>query len=410
MLKNYLKLAFKVLLRRKFFTLINLFAISLTLMVLMVATAVLDQIFGPLPPEANRHRTLGVYYAKMSGPQSVSSGFPGYRFLDRYVRNLPQAEKVSICSIFETTTVYRQGEPIKLWLKYTDGAFWEILGFDFLEGGPFTADDDRNGHLVAVINEATRGKFFDGQPAVGRNLEIDGRQFRVIGVVANAPFLRLLPFADIWIPHGSTRVRSNEMIGNYLGMILARDAQDIPTIKAEFQARLSQVEFDDPKQFNHFESAPETFFEYSSRLLSQDSPGSRPGLLLAGLIGGAILFMLLPAINLININLSRIMERSSEIGVRKAFGASSWTVLSQFVIENVMLTLLGGAIGLALSRIVLFEITASGLIPWADFQLNYRIFGYGLLMAVCFGLLSGVYPAWKMSRLHPVDALKGGGR
>ena len=80
------------------------------------------------------------------------------------------------------------------------------------------------------------------------------------------------------------------------------------------------------------------------------------------------------------------------------------------VIENVLLSLFGGAIGLIGSYLVLQLIALSGVIPYADFHFNYRIFLYGFCTAVCFGLLSGVYPAWKMSRLHPVQALQGGTR
>jgi putative ABC transport system permease protein len=407
MFKNYVKIAFKILLRKKFFTFISLFAISFTLIVLMVVTAMLDHLFGPMPPENKRSRTLGVYYARMSGPRSVRSGAPGYQFLDRYVRNLPSAEKVSICSKPSATTIYRNGEPIKLWLKYTDGAFWEILEFNFLEGGPFSAEDDKYGNPVVVINEATRRKFFDDQPALGRAIEVEGRQFRVIGVVMNVPFLRLLPFADIWIPTGSAKIRPKDLVGNYWGMILAHDTEDIQAIKAEFQSRLNQVEFDDPRAFNRFESVPETFFDYTSRFFSKANREPQPGSLFAGLFLAAILFMSLPAINLMNINMSRILERAGEIGVRKAFGASSWTLVGQFVVENMLLSLIGGLIGFVISRLVLYAITVSGLIPYADFRLNHRIFLYGLLTAIFFSLLSGVYPAWKMSRLHPVDALKG---
>jgi len=415
MLKNYLKIAFKVFLRRKFFTFISLFAISLTLVVLMVATALIDHIFGPMPPENKRDRTLGVFYAEMSGSRGSRGGNAGYAFLDRYVRNLPQTDKVSVFSWFSQVNSYRGGEPIKLWLKHTDGAFWEILEFEFLEGGPFTADDDRNANFVAVINEATRRKFFNDRPAVGQTIEADGQRFTVVGVVANVPFFRILPFADIWTPMGTAKLRSDraELVGNHLAMILARDAADIPAIKSEFQARLSQVEFPDPKQFNRFDSAAETFFEFTSRLFGTTDGKAQPQRLLAGLIIAAILFMILPTVNLINLNISRIMERASEIGVRKAFGASSRTLVGQFIVESVLLSIIGGAIGFALSHLTLRALTGSGLIPYADFQLNYRIFLYGLATAIFFGLFSGVYPAWKMSRLHPVAALNGsvqGGR
>jgi putative ABC transport system permease protein len=120
--------------------------------------------------------------------------------------------------------------------------------------------------------------------------------------------------------------------------------------------------------------------------------------------------MLLPAVNLVNLNVSRIMERASEIGVRKSFGASSRVLVGQFLVENVALTLIGGAIGLVLSIWLLWLVNGSGLILYADLRLNYRIFLAGLGFAVFFGTMSGVYPAWRMSRLNPVQALKGASR
>ena len=122
-----------------------------------------------------------------------------------------------------------------------------------------------------------------------------------------------------------------------------------------------------------------------------------------------MLFILLPTVNLININVSRIMERRSEIGVRKAFGASSRALVGQFVLENVLLTVVGGLLGFGLSVLVLRAITESGVVPYAQFVLNLRVFVAGVLLTLAFGLVSGVYPAWRMSRLHPVDALRGGG-
>ena len=96
----------------------------------------------------------------------------------------------------------------------------------------------------------------------------------------------------------------------------------------------------------------------------------------------ALLFMALPALNLVNLSLSRILERASEIGVRKAFGASSRTLVGQFLVENVILTLLGSLIGLILTAVVLRIIAASDLIPYANMSINFRAFLYGVVRNV----------------------------
>jgi putative ABC transport system permease protein len=74
----------------------------------------------------------------------------------------------------------------------------------------------------------------------------------------------------------------------------------------------------------------------------------------------------------------------------------------------VLLTVIGGLIGLVTTFFVIRALNISGVLRYAEFGINARVFGYGMLIALVFGLVSGVYPAWRMSRLNPVDALKGG--
>ena len=100
------------------------------------------------------------------------------------------------------------------------------------------------------------------------------------------------------------------------------------------------------------------------------------------------------------------MERSSEIGVRKAFGASGMTLVGQFIVENIILTFLGAFIAILLSFIVLQIINSSDLISNIHLTINLTVLGFSLLACLVFGLLSGVYPAWRMSRLQVVTALK----
>ena len=419
MLKNYIKTAFKVFMRRKFFTFISLFGISVTLVVLVLVTTFIDHLAGPIPPEVHQDRSLGVYLRSLKDTERNNSrnGPPSYYLLDRYVRTLPHVEKVSIFQIFVgSVPVFKEGEKIDVYLKRTDGAFWKILAFDFLEGRPFTEQDERDANFVAVINASLREKYFDGEPAVGKMMEVDGQRFRVVGVVRDVPMYRFTPFADIWVPISTIKSKTylTEMVEGFNAIILAGDASDIPLIKEAFRSRLPLVEF--PPQENtswdRVESTAETPFELVVRILVELVTDKRTyesytNRAVAVIVAGMVLFMVLPTINLVNINVSRIMERASEVGVRKAFGASSWVLVGQFVVENVVLTLVGGLISFLLSILILDMFNRSGLIPYAQFSLNLRIFLYGLGAALFFGLFSGVYPAWKMSRLHPAEALSG---
>jgi putative ABC transport system permease protein len=412
MIRNYLTLAWKVLLRRKFFTFISLFGISFTLVVLVLVTAMLDHIIGQYPPESRFDRTVGIYMASERGEHWRRNGFAGFALLDKTARNLPNVESLGLATVPGQVFSYLNGQRVESWLRRTDGAYWQILDFHFLEGGPFTNDDVRNGRMVAVINEATRQRFFGGAPALGRTLEADGQRFTVVGVVPNVPILRLVPFSDIWVPYTTAKGDDykREWVGNFIGLLLLKDPARLKETRDELWSRLKGVQIDQPQGVQSLDATPETFFDWIGRMFTGDGTGAGAGYgrrLEIFLAIGAGLFMLLPAVNLVNLNTSRIMERASEIGVRKAFGASSLTLVGQFVIENVFLTFVGAAAGFVIAALVLRVINASGLILYAQLHLNYRIFGWGVLLALAFGLLSGVYPAWRMSRLHPVQALKG---
>src|SRR6187401_1507138 len=96
MLRHYTVLAAKVLLRRKFFTFISLFAISFTLLVLTIATAMLDHAFGPAAPETRQDRTLAVQAAVLFGPHNETRGSAGFKLLDQFARDLPGVERLAL--------------------------------------------------------------------------------------------------------------------------------------------------------------------------------------------------------------------------------------------------------------------------------------------------------------------------
>ncbi len=406
---HYTKLALKVLWRRKVFTGISLFGIGFTLMGLLVLTAMVDNMLAPQSPESRLARILHVSYVSLEGENSRSNGSAGYGFLDRYVRGLPGVERMAIMTEPQDVSGFVNGEKVQSKLRYADAEFWNVLDFDFVEGAPYGVDDEKGANQVAVISEATRARYFGDAKAAGRTIDVGGVSYRVVGVVRDVPFYRTSAAAHIWVPISTNRTPHfrEQLRGEFTGLLLAGSRADFPAIRAEFASRLQRVQFPDDN-YNVIRGLPMTRFQELVRQVVFSEP-EKPATAraVALLTGGALLFMLLPTINLVNINVSRIFERSSEIGVRKAFGASSGRLVWQFVFENVVLCLVGAAIGLLGAVFLLAWLNRSGLLPHAEFGINVRVFAYGLGLAVFFGCLSGVYPAWRMARLHPVAALRG---
>lgn len=411
MFRSHLKLAWKILLRRKFFTLISLVGISLTLVVLMTVSTIMDNTFGAMKPETKLDRTIVVQRAHLSGENIDMSSNPGWRLLDGYLRDLPGVEDYTFHTEPAGVTSYVNGERVDSYLKGADAAFWRVNEFTFLEGGPFGEADVANANPVAVVNLATRRRFFGSEPALGRTIEADGLRYRVVGVVPNVSRLRHV-FADLFVPLtvSKTTEWKDELLGRFYGTYVAKDARSVAVIQRAVRERVSKVPV--PKGFKTFDASADTAFASLAReIFSGPGDTQSPALKAKVAVGVvAFLFMLLPAINLINLNVSRILERAPEIGVRKAFGASSRRLVLQFVTENVVLCLVGGVVGFLLSLVALRLVADAALIPYAEFHVSARAFGWALVLTLAFGLLSGVYPAWRMSRLDPIRALRGGSR
>jgi putative ABC transport system permease protein len=411
MLKNYFKIAIAVLKRRKFFTFISLFGISFTLTILIVATAFVDNTVSPNYPEVNRDRSLYITTVQQKDTKGTRqwNGPASFYYLDHYVSTLKTPAKVAISSMFSATNTYVNNKKLVLNLKYTNDAFWEVLEYKFTEGKPYTLQQIKNGERVAVISEDTKKNYFGDVPnVVGKYIEADNVQYRVSGVVKGAPVTMPLAYADLFVPYTISKTDYNQkgLMGNYTAILLAHSKADLPKIKAEYESVVAKVKPEN-KDFDLFVSVADPYlasFIRNSPLGNSEDGGVSKLILIASIF--VALFLLLPTLNLININISRIMERSSEIGVRKAFGASGVTLVGQFIVENLILTFLGCLIGLLLSFIILQVINNTGLIANMHLAINGTVLLYSLLVCLFFGLLSGVYPAWRMSRLQVVTALK----
>jgi len=415
MLRNYLLTAYKVFMRRKLFTAINMGCIVLTLVVLMVITAMCDTAFWPGGVEGKSDRMLQVYdirsesFDKEGRPTGTRSSKLGHKTIARYFKPMAGVERVSAITMTSEVSVYQGDRVSRRALRRVDADYWKIMNFRLRTGRLPDEEDSRLGRMVAVVNATTARQLFPDRAAVGERISVEGQAFDIIGVVDDVKHLNA--FADIWAPletFPSTNYR-NEVTGDFAALLLARSPADLPRIRADVERIAKNIEPVGDQIFGKTTLWADSKLDvFARRLLGRrgdaDSGADR---LLARIAGGMLLFMLLPALNLVNLNMGRIMERSTEIGVRKAFGATSLQLAGQLVVENVLLCLAGGLLGLACAQGVLWWLEASQLIPYLEVHINPTVFGCGMLLAFVFGLLSGAIPAWKMSRLDPVHALKG---
>ena len=401
--------------RRKFYTFISLFGISLTLTVLIVITSFFDNLFAPNYPEVNRDRSL--YISRISQKDTVhnslSSSDMSFYFIQKYISTLKTPEKVAIVGNSGINT-YLNGQKAFIRIRYTDANFWDVTSFDFLEGKPFTSETIKSNDNALVLSSDTRDKYFGKDvPVVGKTAEIGNDIFRIVGVVRSCSFVQgHATVGDVYTPYTADKSfgKNTSYTGRYSAIILAKNKGDLANIQDEFAALLPKIPLQKDGDFtpNIIYLRPESAMgSFIYEILGDDESSGKP-LFMTIVIGFALFFMSLPALNLINVNISRIMERASEIGIRKAFGASANTLTLQFIIENIILTVIGGVLALILSSIVIAYFNRAGIadVPYMDLRINWMVASAAFLLSLVFGLLSGVYPAWRMAKLSVVEALK----
>lgn len=301
----------------------------------------------------------------------------------------------------------RQGLSVQVGNRYAKasvqgvGAEYFLINNDsFVRGRGFRQDDDARRRHVAVIGpDVERDLFGAGRDAVGRDIRIGREKFLVVGVLwpKDRGFLAS-------IGSGGGQSANDRVLVPYLAYQQITEAKEIDYLQAEAvtleeagTAVNQVIHLLKQRHRGQFDYRGETMAQYietANRILQ--------GVSLIGVIAASI-SLLVGGMGILNIMSTSVLERTREIGLRKALGATVPDILLQFLLEAVFISAIGGVCGLLLAILV-----SAGLIVATGFPLapSWITVLLGLCVSIIVGLVSGFYPAYRAASLRPVVALR----
>jgi len=318
------------------------------------------------------------------------------RFKDEY--KIPAAVSVSIGASGNATIKYESEKTNpNVSVRGVDENYLITAGYEISKGRNFTDADIRSGENAVVVGaEVVTSLFKQGQDPIDKMITISNGKYRIIGVL-KAKGASMIGSGDRLCIIPVTNVRQYFSYPNMSFNITVLPNEGVGMSEAMGEAEnLFRV-------IRGLEPLDATdFYIVKSDSIAELMISSLSSITIAATLIG-IITLLGAAIGLMNIMLVAVAERTQEIGIRKAIGANNKTIQQQFLFEAVLVGQIGGMVGIVLGMVVgnLIPLIAGGVfvIPWA-----WMIMGF--LLCLIVGVVSGIYPAMKASRLDPIESLR----
>lgn len=304
------------------------------------------------------------------------------------------ASAVSASASRGTSIRYKDVSADGVFIAGVTDKYFDTAGLDIETGRAFTAEEIRRGAKVTVLGATLAENFFDREIPLDKEIRIGGQRFRVIGILEKqGKFLGLADMDRRAVTPITAYGQIFSLRGNIQIAVKFPDEETLEEGEYEIEGIMRRIRGLDAAEGNDFElNKPQAFEAQLSSF--------KTGLYLVG--GGlTALSLIIGGIGVMNIMFVSVRERTKEIGIRKAVGAKAWEILYQFLLEAVVMCLLGGIIGLALSyplSILLNQLFVASI--------DITVVVAAFILCSIVGLVFGFIPAYRAAKSDPIESLR----
>ncbi len=400
--------AYDALRQNKLRTLLSLLGVTIGIFTIIAVFSAVDTLKDNLQKSVNKLGSNSIYIEKW--PWIADGEYPWWKYMQRPVPKLRDFRELQNRSQAAEAISYEisiDNRTVKYKSNTVDGAqifaatqdHNKTWNFDFEDGRYFTDIESRTGAPVAILGYEIYDNLFPGVSAVGKQIKVMGKYVTIIGVFAKEgeDMLGLSNDKQVLIPLNFARTVLDVQSDKYNQSIVVKGKPGVPVdeLEGELRGAMRSIRSLRPGEDDNFSLN-------KISLLSDQLDIMFAVLNVAGFIIG-LFSVLVGGFGIANIMFVSVKERTNIIGIQKSLGAKNYFILLQFLIESVILCLLGGLIGL------LLVYGGTFVVKWAwdvSIVLYLENIVKGISISVVIGVISGIIPAYSASKLDPVEAIR----
>jgi len=398
-----LKLVYYNIMHHKVFALFCVGGTMLTFVFITIVAQVADILMNNTPPAMEAERIISIPLVLLDDNGNPRKGLT-CADIQTIISNLKEMS-CHTCYQSHSLDITVNGRSTDYGVCFVDKNYWKVFQFEFLQGHPFTESEM---HLPCVIvNEYFVEKFFPDENVLNKEIEIQRQTYKIVGIVKNVSYFAQEGGVSLWVPEQFNRYVLTGYVSTYI--LFPRNLTPemaLSSTKNSFKLFAKMFGIKESATLKHIESVK----DFMVRKYGGD-------FLVLGISGILFILLIIPILNIVLLNIANITTRGNEIGLKRALGASRWNVFEFMFMENLLLVIVGVALGIMLTFPVchvldkfLFSENIDGGTTVLS-ELNWRvIFTWVLPLSMLFSLLSGGFPIYQLVKRPIINLLKGGSK